>query len=36
VRYEALYRFESPFVVTVEQGGRVALERTYGFRSHGR
>eukprot|EP01046_Picozoa_sp_COSAG06_P007123 COSAG06_NODE_344_length_17074_cov_116.626510_2_plen_232_part_00 len=32
VRYEALYRFETPFVVTVSQAGKVALERVYGYR----
>ena len=32
VRYEALYRFETPFLVTVSQAGKVALERVYGYR----
>jgi hypothetical protein len=34
LRYEALYRFETPFRVTVEQGGQVVMEEVYGRRSN--
>jgi hypothetical protein len=34
VRYEALYRFETPFLVTVAQGGRIKLQRMYGSRGN--
>lgn len=34
VRYEALYRFETGFLVTVEQGGVTLLSRVYGRRAN--
>lgn len=34
VRYEATYRFETPFKVVVEQDGEVVLEEVYGRRSN--
>lgn len=34
VRYEALYRFETSFRVTIEQAGQVVLEAVYGRRSN--
>ena len=33
VRYEAVYRFETPFEVTVEQGGVVLRSAVYGWRA---
>jgi len=33
VRYEAPYRFEVPFTVTIEQAGAVKFTRVYGRRS---
>lgn len=32
LRYEALYRFETPVLVTVAQEGKVLLSRVYGYR----
>lgn len=34
IRYEAAYRFESQFTLTVEQGGAKKLERLYGARDN--
>ena len=33
IRYEAGYRFSSPFRVTVAQAGRTVLEKTYGLKT---
>ena len=32
-RYEAGYRFSSPYNVTVQQGGKVVFQQTYGLRT---
>lgn len=34
LRYEAVYRFETPFKVTVSQGGQVVMQAVYGWRSN--
>ena len=34
IRYEALYRFETPFKVTVSQGGQVVMEEVFGRRTN--